>query len=617
MLSVKDFGAVGDGVTDDIAAFRAALTTAKVVFVPVGTYSLSDTLYIGYKCGLYGVGQASTLQPTLANKDVVTVGMGASLVDIRIRTRNVVGYAATALGVYGGGLAGVARDGTFPITHLRGLTVDGGGTAGSNSGNGVRLYCNGTSQYLIWVELSDSQIFGYNTSLSLDAPNALGAFINGNTFSDLFIDGITYGIVTYGYAHNNYFNNIQMEGGINATNLIYADTAINTYSISYFDWSAATPMYYLTANAFRNTITTTGTYFAAYSVTDLGANNSFLTDGSYIVGRSLFSPLITSTTMSSTSGTMATLAATNATIARTITRLVTSTADLELQAKSSRVLYLVAVGNATVNYVQINAEPSGTSPGIYAAGADTDIELAIIPKGVGAIRLGGRVVAQSYIRVATYGCVGCSSAPTSTSIGDFTSTRLFQGSNQAIDTLNCSGVGVTCTKTGGTYNITVSAASGVTSITGTTDQITASSATGAVTVSIPSTFTSPGSVTSTTNTNVGTVITGGGTQPSFVFGLGANCASSATGTLDGTNQMMYLSFTTGTGSCGVNSNIAVFTFGATAGVTTRWNCAVNAAQGYVPFWVDSTATTFSIRSSATALDPSTLYAFQIGPCSGY
>lgn len=43
VVSVKDFGAVGDGVTDDLVAFNnaAALTTNGQVIVPPGTYSLS------------------------------------------------------------------------------------------------------------------------------------------------------------------------------------------------------------------------------------------------------------------------------------------------------------------------------------------------------------------------------------------------------------------------------------------------------------------------------------------------------------------------------------------------------------------------------------------------
>jgi hypothetical protein len=60
IVSVKDFGAVGNGVADDTAAIQAAIdaasSTGKVVFIPAGTYKLvpvtpiddEDILYITY-----------------------------------------------------------------------------------------------------------------------------------------------------------------------------------------------------------------------------------------------------------------------------------------------------------------------------------------------------------------------------------------------------------------------------------------------------------------------------------------------------------------------------------------------------------------------------------------
>jgi hypothetical protein len=46
-VSVKDvaYGAVGDGSTDDTAAFQAALNTGKTVYIPPGSYNISSTLY--------------------------------------------------------------------------------------------------------------------------------------------------------------------------------------------------------------------------------------------------------------------------------------------------------------------------------------------------------------------------------------------------------------------------------------------------------------------------------------------------------------------------------------------------------------------------------------------
>jgi hypothetical protein len=45
-VSVKDFGAVGNGVTDDTAAIQAAHNTGKAVFYPNGTYLVTSTITI-------------------------------------------------------------------------------------------------------------------------------------------------------------------------------------------------------------------------------------------------------------------------------------------------------------------------------------------------------------------------------------------------------------------------------------------------------------------------------------------------------------------------------------------------------------------------------------------
>jgi hypothetical protein len=53
-VSVKDFGAVGDGTTNDTAAFQAALDSLKPIHVPPGTYLITDTLKLYEGSVLYG-----------------------------------------------------------------------------------------------------------------------------------------------------------------------------------------------------------------------------------------------------------------------------------------------------------------------------------------------------------------------------------------------------------------------------------------------------------------------------------------------------------------------------------------------------------------------------------
>ena len=45
-VSVKDFGAVGDGVVDDTAAFIAAAATGKPLHIPYGDYVISAPVTI-------------------------------------------------------------------------------------------------------------------------------------------------------------------------------------------------------------------------------------------------------------------------------------------------------------------------------------------------------------------------------------------------------------------------------------------------------------------------------------------------------------------------------------------------------------------------------------------
>lgn len=72
MMSVKRYGAKGDGSTDDTAAFQAALAAERVVYVPGGTYVLNDTLVIRPNCCL-GLSQDTVLKFTQTNKHGITM----------------------------------------------------------------------------------------------------------------------------------------------------------------------------------------------------------------------------------------------------------------------------------------------------------------------------------------------------------------------------------------------------------------------------------------------------------------------------------------------------------------------------------------------------------------
>jgi hypothetical protein len=72
-VSVKDFGAVGDGTTDDTAAIQAALTAHLRVYVPSGTYLVTGlTLRYGQK--FVGASIFDTYIKSVTNAPIISLG---------------------------------------------------------------------------------------------------------------------------------------------------------------------------------------------------------------------------------------------------------------------------------------------------------------------------------------------------------------------------------------------------------------------------------------------------------------------------------------------------------------------------------------------------------------
>ena len=90
-VSVKDFGAVGDGTTDDTAAIQAAFNSVPAVggniFIPAGTYKLTGTgltFFAKSNAHIYGAGMGATI----LDGSAVTGGSPNAVI--------VLGYASSA-----------------------------------------------------------------------------------------------------------------------------------------------------------------------------------------------------------------------------------------------------------------------------------------------------------------------------------------------------------------------------------------------------------------------------------------------------------------------------------------------------------------------------------------
>ena len=78
--SVKDFGAVGDGTTDDTTAVRTALNSGGTIYFPSGRYRITSSLNIdnqGFK--IVGDGLQSVLFLTLHQMDKTSLGLGSTI----------------------------------------------------------------------------------------------------------------------------------------------------------------------------------------------------------------------------------------------------------------------------------------------------------------------------------------------------------------------------------------------------------------------------------------------------------------------------------------------------------------------------------------------------------
>jgi hypothetical protein len=70
-ISVKDFGATGDGTTDDTAAIQAAINAGHSIYIPAGTYRITSTLTAPSGTWLQGDGAGVTTLAGDANVNVL------------------------------------------------------------------------------------------------------------------------------------------------------------------------------------------------------------------------------------------------------------------------------------------------------------------------------------------------------------------------------------------------------------------------------------------------------------------------------------------------------------------------------------------------------------------
>jgi hypothetical protein len=139
-LNVRDFGAKGDGVTDDTVAINACMdaatlsTTTRLVYAPAGTYAVSNLLFgtqsgsgqSGHPAGLVGDGRATTFKAKTGATGTVLQAWGVSFIQFRDFVVDCDGNAACGIDTSWKGGAGPSLQNVFDHVWVENFTGAGG-----------------------------------------------------------------------------------------------------------------------------------------------------------------------------------------------------------------------------------------------------------------------------------------------------------------------------------------------------------------------------------------------------------------------------------------------------------------------------------------------------------
>jgi hypothetical protein len=193
--NVKDYGAVGDGTTDDTAAVQAAIDSSSVVYIPQGIYKITSELTLPGIRKIYGDGYHSELKLT-TNVELFHTTYRLVLNDFKIHISPATGHTATVITI------DMNDGGAWQMNQvdLSNLTIIG------NTAPCIAIHFKATNNsYMAYNNMDNIAVVadGVEEACILFEVDNSSSFIQGNTFSNcnLIRGGIKY--ISDGVASSN------------------------------------------------------------------------------------------------------------------------------------------------------------------------------------------------------------------------------------------------------------------------------------------------------------------------------------------------------------------------------------------------------------------------------